>query len=57
MWRKNTELNALRKTNVKSCIPCNHQNGVMIPQQDVDGNYVKPKFMICSNCRLVRNQN
>jgi len=34
-------------------IPCNHQNGVMIPQTDNDGNYVKPEFMICNNCRLV----
>lgn len=32
---------------------CEHKHGVMIPQTDLDGNYVKPEFMICTNCRLV----
>lgn len=32
---------------------CQHKNGVMIPQQDLDGNYIKPEFMICDDCRLI----
>ncbi len=43
-------------TVVKSCIPCQHNNGVMIPQTDIDGNYIKPEFMICSDCRFVGKQ-
>lgn len=42
---------------MKDCIPCYHKNGVMIPQQDLDGNYVKPEYMICSDCRAVRKRN
>ena len=29
----------------------------MIPQQDIDGNYVKPEYMICDDCRAVRKRN
>jgi len=39
--------------NSLTAIPCIHSSGVMIPQVDDDGNYVKPEFMICNNCRLV----
>ena len=34
-------------------ISCQHKNGVMIPQRDLEGNYVKPTHMICNECRLV----
>ena len=32
---------------------CKHDTGVMIPQTDLKGNYIKPEFMICTDCRLV----
>lgn len=34
-------------------VPCSHETGVMIPQINLKGKYVKPEFMICDNCRLV----
>ena len=34
-------------------VTCQHKNGCMIPMQDLEGNYVEPKYMICSDCRLV----
>lgn len=32
---------------------CKHESGVMIPEQDLDGNYVKPTHMICDKCRFI----
>ena len=32
---------------------CEHKTGVMIPEQDLDGNYIKPNYMLCTDCRLV----
>ncbi len=34
-------------------VTCKHESGVMIPEQDIDGNYIKPRFMLCTDCRLV----
>ena len=42
---------------VKSCMPCKHKTGVMIPQRDINGDYVKPEYMICDDCRAVRKYN
>ena len=33
-------------------IICLHEHGVMIPQQDEHGNYIKPEYMLCE-CRAV----
>jgi len=38
-----------------SNVNCKHDTGVMIPQTDLKGNYIKPEFMICTDCRLVFN--
>ena len=46
-------MSSSRNTDVKDC---KHQSGVMIPQQDLDSNYVKPEFMICTNCRFVTDK-
>lgn len=46
-----------RNTDVKDCIcskHCEHKTGVMIPQRDLNGDYVKPEYMICDDCRAVR---
>jgi len=32
---------------------CQHEIGCMIPQRDIDGNYIKPEFMRCNNCNLI----
>lgn len=32
---------------------CEHRNGTMIPQVDLDGKYIKSEYMICNECRLV----
>lgn len=34
-------------------IICLHINGVMIPNKDLDGNYIKPQYMLCGTCNTV----
>lgn len=40
-----------QNTNNSSC--CLHKNGVMIPETDLNGNYIKPIHQLCTDCRLV----
>lgn len=30
---------------------CLHYKGVMIPTKDIKGNYIKPEFALCTDCR------